>query len=252
MVAGEKAETAEGMVMKCPGQDKGYWKGDPVFDLPCPKCGAAVEFFRDENARRCGQCGYRFNNARIALDCAAWCDHAEMCIGVVRPRPGGQVDTAIVGRVIQALEKELSPESAEFAWALLVFQHAKELVAPASVDPRVVLPAALLLNIHDAATAAMDARNLPGALAGRSRVEEILSRAGLDGETVGSVSALIAAYHEGREADTAELAVLHDSCRLARLVQEGIANDPERLESAIAHAFQTEAGKARAQSLFNQ
>jgi hypothetical protein len=114
----------------------------------------------------------------------------------------------------------------------------------------VVLPAALLLNIHNAPAA--DARDLPGAPTGRSRVAEILSRAGLDGETVGSVLALIAAYHEGREADTPELAVLHDSYRLVRLVREGSVNDPERLESAIAHEFQTEAGKARARSLFDR
>ena len=27
--------------MKCPGQDRGYWTGDRVFEVPCPRCGSA-------------------------------------------------------------------------------------------------------------------------------------------------------------------------------------------------------------------
>jgi len=240
--------------MKCPGQDRAYWKGDRVFDLPCPRCGSAVEFFRDENARRCSRCGYRFNNARVALDCAAWCDQAESCLGIARPRGtvAGDRDTALAGRMIEALEEQWSRDPAKFAQALLVFQHAKELVPAAGMNPRVVLLAALLLEIdEDDAAAPSRASSEPhGATMGGSRVREILSRAGLDDDTIRSVSVLIADYHGRREAETTEQAVLHDACTLARLVQEGVALDPERLESLIANEIHTEAGKARARSLF--
>jgi ribosomal protein S27AE len=241
--------------MKCPGQDRAYWKGDRVFELPCPRCGSAVEFFRDENARRCSRCGYRFNNARVALDCAAWCDQAESCLGISRKgaAPVGDRDAALAGRMIEALEVELSHDPAKFTQALLVFQQAKELLPAVGGSARVVLLAALLLELDedDAAEPSRSAAEPQSAGGGGSRVRELLSRAGLDGETIRDVCVLIAEYHAHCEATTTELAVLRDSCRLARLVQEGVAGDPERLESLIADEIRTDAGKARARNLFN-
>lgn len=34
--------------MKCPGQDRRYWKPGDIFDVECPQCGNGVEFFKDE------------------------------------------------------------------------------------------------------------------------------------------------------------------------------------------------------------
>ncbi len=48
--------------MKCPGQDTRYWKPEAVFEAKCPKCGNAVEFFKDDTTRKCGICGHRFLN----------------------------------------------------------------------------------------------------------------------------------------------------------------------------------------------
>ena len=123
--------------MKCPGQDRAYWKGDRAYEIPCPRCGSTVEFFRDEDSRRCHQCGLRFRNPRLALDCASWCDQAEACMGISRsgsvaPR---QPEAAFLGRLIEALEVELSEEPVTFARALLVFQHAKELVPGLKGEP---------------------------------------------------------------------------------------------------------------------
>ena len=72
--------------MKCPGQDVRYWKPDAVFEVPCPACGAAVEFFKDDAWRKCHKCGHRFSNPRIDLGCAEWCPYAEQCLGQ-RPEP---------------------------------------------------------------------------------------------------------------------------------------------------------------------
>ena len=44
--------------MKCPGQDSQYWKPGAIFETKCPKCGAEVEFFKDDSMRRCGK--FRF------------------------------------------------------------------------------------------------------------------------------------------------------------------------------------------------
>jgi endogenous inhibitor of DNA gyrase (YacG/DUF329 family) len=62
--------------MKCPGQDSRYWGPDAIFDVPCPSCGTAVEFFKDEATRRCTSCGFRFRNPSIDVGCAQWCKYA--------------------------------------------------------------------------------------------------------------------------------------------------------------------------------
>ena len=67
--------------MRCPGQDMRYWQGDAAFEVPCPKCGRSVELFKDESSARCTQCGHRFRNPRLNLQCAEWCAHAKECLG---------------------------------------------------------------------------------------------------------------------------------------------------------------------------
>ena len=243
--------------MKCPGQDRGYWSGDRVFDLPCPKCGAAVEFFRDEAKRRCTRCGYAFPNARIALDCASWCEQAEACLGI--SRSGGNVradaETALSGRLIHALEEELGADSDLFARSLLVFQHARELVPAVGVAPTVVLPAALLLEC----VVASDPTSRLGDVAAsedtkvRGMTERVLSRGGLEDRAIQEVYGLLHAYCQGRR-DRPELAVLNDASRLAVLVAQRAAaasTDLPGNPSANAEGgFLTEAGTARARGLF--
>lgn len=67
--------------MKCPGQDTRQWDRDALYEVPCPSCARAVEFFKDDAIRRCPHCGYRFRNPRLDLGCAQWCPYAEQCLG---------------------------------------------------------------------------------------------------------------------------------------------------------------------------
>ena len=65
---------------KCPGQDSRFWKTADIYAIACPKCGAAVEFFKDDRSRKCDHCGTRFKNPRLDLGCAQWCKYAKECI----------------------------------------------------------------------------------------------------------------------------------------------------------------------------
>lgn len=66
--------------MRCPGQDTRTWKPEDIFEWPCPACGAAVEFFKDDSSRRCSSCGLRVSNPRLDLGCAEWCPYGEKCL----------------------------------------------------------------------------------------------------------------------------------------------------------------------------
>ena len=67
-------------MVKCPGQDSRFWKIDDIRRVPCPKCGAKIEFFKDDRSRKCQECGTRFKNPCLDLGCAKWCPHAKECI----------------------------------------------------------------------------------------------------------------------------------------------------------------------------
>ena len=66
--------------MRCPGQDMRFWKHDAIFDVSCPTCGEAVEFFKDESHRHCKKCRRRVRNPRLDLGCAEYCQYAEQCL----------------------------------------------------------------------------------------------------------------------------------------------------------------------------
>ena len=71
--------------MQCPGQDTRYWKPGAIYELSCPTCGARVEFFKDDPARRCPRCAERIPNPRRDVGCAEWCPHAKDCVAMGSP-----------------------------------------------------------------------------------------------------------------------------------------------------------------------
>ncbi|MBM4321494.1 MAG: hypothetical protein FJ125_16510, partial [Deltaproteobacteria bacterium] len=66
--------------MRCPGQDTRCWKPGDIFEVPCPRCGKLVEFFKDESSRVCKSCGCCFGNPRLDLGCLQWCPQAQACL----------------------------------------------------------------------------------------------------------------------------------------------------------------------------
>ena len=66
--------------IKCPGQDTRYWTPGDIFTAECPKCGAEIEFFKDDTRRRCAWCGHLFYNPKIEMGCAEWCQYADKCV----------------------------------------------------------------------------------------------------------------------------------------------------------------------------
>ena len=66
---------------RCPGQDQRYWKPEDIFDVVCPACGEAIEFWKDEPKRVCSACGQEVGNPRMDFGCAKWCRFAQDCVG---------------------------------------------------------------------------------------------------------------------------------------------------------------------------
>ena len=93
--------------MQCPGQDNRYWDGEAVFEAPCPHCGNELEFFKDDSQRSCKQCGKRVLNPRIDFGCAAYCSHAEQCLGSMPPELLAKQKNLFKDKLSIAVRKQL-------------------------------------------------------------------------------------------------------------------------------------------------
>jgi len=131
--------------MKCPGQDTRYWKPDDIFVAECPKCGAEIEFFKDDARRRCAWCGHMFYNPKIELGCAEWCQYAEKCVpDLVKAKKAAQNFKELLSGMAKSHLEE-NPE----AWERTVrgVTYAQDLLKAEGGDPKVVLASVLLHRV---------------------------------------------------------------------------------------------------------
>jgi hypothetical protein len=56
------------------------WKIEDIFEVACPACGTAIEFWKDDVKRKCS-CGRVSFNPRLEDLCLSWCDGAEDRLG---------------------------------------------------------------------------------------------------------------------------------------------------------------------------
>jgi hypothetical protein len=68
---GEKSLLTGGVMRRYTGNNTQEWGLDAIFDIECRRCGAPVEFFRDEVTRHCQQCGKTVTNMQPDLGCGS-------------------------------------------------------------------------------------------------------------------------------------------------------------------------------------
>ncbi|MGQ9689630.1 MAG: hypothetical protein ACUVXF_12740 [Desulfobaccales bacterium] len=128
--------------IKCPGQDTRHWKPDDIFMVECPKCGAEIEFFKDDTRRRCAWCGHLFYNPKIELGCAEWCQYADKCVPeLVKEKKAMQYFKDRLRERALALKGQ-GPEAAARLDRSLTL--ATDLLKAEGGDPKVVFAAILL------------------------------------------------------------------------------------------------------------
>jgi hypothetical protein len=131
--------------MKCPGQDTRYWKPGDIFVTECPKCGAEIEFFKDDTRRRCAWCGHLFYNPKIELGCAEWCQYAEKCVpDLVKAKKAAQTFKEILADQVKS---HLGEDSRDWTLTEKGLALAQELLKAEGGDPKVVLAATLLHRV---------------------------------------------------------------------------------------------------------
>jgi hypothetical protein len=180
----------------------------------------SVEVFKDEANAHCPRCDHRFSNPGVVVDCAAWCSLAQECLGVApQSQSAVRPEGALAARLIHILEERFHSDRPRFARALRVFQFAKSLAGKQGGDPRVILAAALLLDlaVHHSpgATSASNVEDNSGG--GIAEARSLMKQNGLDEETSHSIDQILTSYRAGQELDTLEYRIVCEAARMADL-----------------------------------
>ncbi len=157
--------------MKCPGQDTRFWKPGDIFTAECPKCGADIEFFKDDARRRCAWCGHLFYNPKIELGCAEWCQYAEKCVPeLMAEKKAAQTFKELLG---ERAKTWLAGDPQAWEATETGVQYAQNLLKSEGGDPKVVMAATLLHRVD------------------RAKAREILEELGTEPEIADAVMELL-------------------------------------------------------------
>jgi len=231
-------------MIRCPGQDQRFWKPGDIFEVKCPACGQAVEFFKDEPKLKCRNCGQIVANPKIDLGCAEWCQYAEQCLGI-------QVG-AIRERLIGEMREVFGTDKRRIDHALAVLDYAEQIQAREGGDPLVVKAAAIL---HDIGI--VEAERKHGSAAGKYQEIEgppiaraVLERHGVPADSVEHICKIIANHHSAKDIDTVEFRIVWDADWLVNLAEEAAKMDQAKLKRIIDKTFKTETGRKKAYEIF--
>ena len=224
-------------MVRCPGQDQRFWKPGDIFEVKCPACNRAVEFFKDEPKLKCRNCGQEVANPKIDLGCAEWCQYAEQCLGI-------QVG-AVRERLISEMEEIFGTDKRRINHALAVLDYAEQIQAQEGGDPLVVKAAAILhdIGIYEAERKHGSSAGKYQEMEGAPIAETVLERHGVPPNVVEHICRIIASHHSAKDIDTVEFRIVWDADWLVNLSSDFADASRERLKEVIDKTFKTRKGR---------
>jgi hypothetical protein len=242
--------------MKCPGQDSRYWKPGAIFEVPCPKCGHEVEFFKDDVSRRCSKCGHRFMNPNMDFGCASYCPYAEQCIGNLPPELIAQKENLLKDRVAVEMKRYFKKDFRRIGHATRVARYAEHIGKLERGNLAVILSSAYLhdIGIKEAERKYQSTKARFQEEEGPPIAREILTRLGAREELIEEVCDIIGHHHHPRQEETTNFKSLYDADLIANM-EEGQKKNPtdlERIERTIEKSFLTGSGRDLARKILLQ
>jgi hypothetical protein len=236
--------------MKCPGQDTKYWKADAIFEVPCPKCEAAVEFFKDDTSRKCGKCGHRFPNPNMDFGCAAYCPYAEQCLGTLPEELVAQKQDLLKDRVAIEMKRYLKSDFKRIGHATRVARYAERIGKIERGNLAVILSAAYL---HDIGIPEAERKHGSSASEYQEKegppiAREILIKLKANEDLVDEVCDIVGHHHHPGPDESLNFKVVFDADLIANL-EDNIKDKPmetEKLSEIIEKNFMTAGGKKEA------
>jgi len=256
--AGKKEEhgiTDGDHTMKCPGQDMQYWDAEAIFDVNCPECGQAVEFYKDDTTRTCRGCGHRFVNPKMDFGCAAYCKYAEQCIGTLPEEFAGARDNLLKDKVAVEMKRYYKKDFKQIGHLSRVARHAEKIGKDEGVNLAVVLCAAYLNNIGRNEARLESGSDDPARVRQESLTiaASILGKLGAKEAVLEEVCSLMSNYDNPGAERSPESDVLSDALLIARLEERHKDEplSPQSLAETIDSELLTEAGRRLARDTFS-
>ena len=238
--------------MRCPGQDTQYWKPGAIFEAKCPKCGAAVEFFKDDTARKCPRCGHRFINPGMDFGCASYCQYAEQCLGDLPAELLAQREDLLKDRVAVEMKRYFKKDFARIGHATKVARYAERIGKHELANLAVVLPAAYLREVGRPAALAVstEAGSQPHDHGAAEVARAILERLKAKQALIEAVCAIIGRPADSADGESLEFKVVADAERIVQLQRQQKSDPlgPDQLGDLIESSFRTEGGRREARS----
>ena len=235
-------------MFRCPGQDQRFWKPDDIFDIECPGCGTAIEFWKDEPRLKCPRCKCLVANPRLDLGCAKWCKHAAECLGA---NPDTE-NRDLCSRLIGEMREIFVDDGGRISHALKTLKYAESIQASEGGEPLVVKAAAIL---HDIAVPGSHPAEMnigtPGQVEVARLAAEILSKHGVNAETVEEICDIIAAHHCRKDTDRLEFRIFSDAHKLADFQATFSDVGKDTASARIAASFETTQGRKLANQLLD-
>jgi len=233
------------MINKCPGQDTRFWKPNDVYNVECPKCGKAVEFFKDDIRRRCQKCGHMFINPKLNLGCARWCQYADQCVGAIGKEEFKEIITL-------AMKERCRGDKETIDSALKVLRFVEDILEHEEGNPKVVIAAGILYDIglHEVGKEPEKAKKSDQEKDNLPTVRGILERSGSEPEIIEEVCQIIENHHHPENTNTVNGKIVYDAVRLAKIGLTYDTEDKENLKKIINEGFFTTTGKRAAEELY--
>jgi HD superfamily phosphohydrolase YqeK len=239
--------------MKCPGQDSRFWQPGAIFEAQCPQCDHAVEFFKDESARKCKHCGHKFVNPKMDFGCASYCKFAEQCLGELTPELLAKREDLLKDRVAVEMKKYFQRDFRRIAHSSKVARYAEEIVRNEGGDPAVVLCAAYLHDIGAKEAERKHHSTEPQfqEMEGPEVARELLARLSARAELVAEVCDIIGHHHHPRDAETINFKVVYDADTIANLEEKSqeLPTDVEVLQTLVDSSLLTDSGRTLAKNI---
>jgi hypothetical protein len=218
------------------------WNPDYIFEIPCPACGAEVEFWKDEPMRKCDACKHEIRNPRIDLGCAKWCKAASDCLGedmmdeiVVEP---------LCDRLVVAMRTVFGEDTVNIERALERLKNAEAILEGEQGDPLVIKAAAILFDVDSFLLVHSVQDN-----AQTTSVKSILIDHEINAAASEQICRIAGELQQG-ELHTQEYRVLWDAEWLVTIPEEHEDLDSKEMAALIARVFRTGKGRALAEKRF--
>jgi putative nucleotidyltransferase with HDIG domain len=239
--------------MKCPGQDSRYWKPGAIFEETCPKCGHSVEFFKDDAARKCGNCGHRFVNPKMDFGCAAYCEFAEQCIGTLPAEAVAEKEDLLKDRVAIEMKRYFKTDFKRIGHATRVARTAERIARKEGGNMAVILCAAYLhdIGIPEAERKYNSAAPNYQEQEGPPVARRILEKLGAKKSLVDAVCDIIGHHHRPQPNDGLDFKVLYDADLIANL-EESHKEAPiqsRKMQQLLQKTFLTDGGREEAKKV---